>query len=68
MFSGCIVPFYSTETDLEVATNRLLHQQVKNQDSFSAMSHMEVFSTAISSGVNISKVPGCHLSQQMSSQ
>ena len=29
---------------------------------------MEVFSTAISSGVNISKVPGCHLSQQMSSQ
>ena len=31
-------------------------------------SHMEVRPTAISGGVDISEVPGCHLLRQMSSQ
>ena len=40
-------------SNLEVATKRLLHQCIP---------------TAVSGGVDISEVPGCHLLQQMSSQ
>ena len=52
---------------MEVATERLLNQQVKY--CFSAMfMHGTASLQLISGGVNISEVPGCHLLQQMSFQ
>ena len=53
MLSGCTVPPDSKETKL-----RSSDQEV------SAMSRM----SDITGGVEISKVPGCHLLRQMSSQ
>ena len=51
---------------MEVATERLLNQQVKY--CFSAMfMHGTASLQLISGGVNISEVPGCHLLRQMSS-
>ena len=41
-----LILFWSSQTwpvNLEVATKRVLHQQAKYLDSFSAMSHMEVY-------------------------
>ena len=54
--------------NLEVAIKRLLHQQVKIQDSFSAIFVLRSASYSYSGGVDISEVPGCHLLWQMSSQ
>ena len=57
---------------LEVATKRLLHQQVKNTGVVlvlcSDVCAWKCVPTAISGGVDISEVPGCHLLRQMSSQ
>ena len=55
--------------NLEVATKRLLHQQVKVPGWF--LCHVCTWNcihTAISGGVDISEVLGCHLLWQMSSQ
>ena len=54
---------------LEVVTKRLLHQHVKIPRSFWChVCAWKSIPTAISSGVNISEVPGHHLLWQMSSQ
>ena len=70
MFSGFIVLPDSKETELEGATKRFLHQQVKYWGKFSSMLCMEVchYVTAISGGVDIPEVSGCHLLRQMCSQ
>ena len=48
--------------NLKVATNRLLHQQLKISGKFSCHVHAwKCVPTAISSGVDISEIPGCHL-------
>ena len=55
--------------NLEVATKRLLHQQVKIPGLFGC--HVCAWKSvpiAISGGVDIFEVPGCHLLGQMSSQ
>ena len=69
MFSGCVVPPENKETDLEVATKRFLHQQVKNTGIVLVPCRTwNCVPTAIPGGVDISKVPGCHLLRQVSSQ
>ena len=58
-----------TRPNLEVASKRLLHQQVKCQGSFSAIIVHGGMSLQLFLVVWIfSKIPGCHLLQQMSSQ
>ena len=54
--------------NLEVATKRLLHQQVKITVNLVPCHEWKCIVTTISSGVDISEVPRCHLLQQMSSQ
>ena len=69
MFSGCNVLPDNKETNLEVVTKRLLHQQVKILQEFQC--HVRVWKcipTATVGGVDVSEVPGCHLLRQMSSQ
>ena len=54
---------------MEVVTKRLLHQQVKMLGYFWCHVHAwKCIPTAISSGVDISEAPGCHLLWLMSSQ
>ena len=54
---------------MEVATKRLLHQQVKIPGWFWCHVHAwKCIPTTISGGVDIFEVPGCHLLQQVSSQ
>ena len=54
---------------MEVATKRLLHQQVKITGIVLVPCHTwKCACTAISSGVDNSEVPGCQLLRQMSSQ
>ena len=54
--------------NLEEATKRLLHQQVKTGIVLVLCHAWKCVPTVISSGVNISEVPGCYLLRQMSSQ
>ena len=69
MFSGCIVLPDSKETKLRSSKQEASASAGKNTGVvFVPSSHMEVIPTAISGGVGISEVPGCHLLQQMSSQ
>ena len=53
---------------LIIVRTQIIHQQIKYQESFSAMSHMEAVPTAISRGVDISEIPGYQLLRQTSSQ
>ena len=55
--------------NLEVATKRLLHQQLKITGQFYChVCNCKCIPTAISGCVDISEVPGCYLIRQMSSQ
>ena len=55
--------------NLEVATKRLLYHQVKIPGQFQYhVREWKCIPTAISSSVDISEVPGCHLLRPMSSQ
>ena len=61
MFSGCTVPLDSKETELRSSDQEASPSASKNTGVVLVpCSRMEVF-TAISSGVDISEVPGCHL-------
>ena len=63
MFFGCTVPPDTVirRSNLEVGTKMLLHQQVKILGSFVPCRAWKCVPTAISGGVDISMVPGCHL-------
>ena len=69
MFLACIIPPDSKETELGSGDEEASPSEGKN----TAVVSCYVFSwkcvpTAISGGVDISEVPGCHLLWQMSSQ
>ena len=67
MFSGCTVPLDSKETELGSSNQEFSPSAGKNTGVVFVPSwRMEV--EAISGGVDISEVTGCHLVQQMSSQ
>ena len=69
MFSGSLCHLTVKRPNLEVATRRLLHQQVKILGQFQChVGAWKWVTTAIYVGVDISKVPCCHLLQQMSCQ
>ena len=70
MFSGCTVPPDSKETELGSSDQEASPSAGKNtRVVLVPCSRMEVRSpTAISGGVDISEVPGCHLLLQMSCQ
>ena len=68
MFSGCTVLPHSKETELASSDQKASPLAGKNTGVVLVpCSHMEVLPTAISSGVDISEVPGCHLLRQISS-
>ena len=66
MFSGCSVPADSKEAKLGGSDQEASPSACKN-----TICHAHAWKcipTAISGGVDISEVPGCHLLWQMSSQ
>ena len=68
MFSGCTVPFDSKETELESSDQEASPTVGKNTGEVLVLARAwKCVPTAISGGAVISKVPGCHLLQQMSS-
>ena len=69
VFSGCTVPLDSKETELESSDQKASSTAGKRTEVVLVSCHAwKCVPTAISSGVDSSKVPGCHLLQQMSSQ
>ena len=69
MFSGCTVPPDSKETELGSSNQKASPSAGKNTGVVLVpCPRMEVCPTAISSGVDIAEVPGCHLLRYMSSQ
>ena len=64
MFSGCTVLPDSKETELESSNQ----EASPSAGSFSVIGTWKCIPTAVSGGVDISEIPGCHLLQQMSSQ
>ena len=62
VFSGCTVLPDSNETELRSSDQEATHLQVK------ILCAWKCVPTVISSGVDISEVPGGHLLQKMSSQ
>ena len=69
MFSGCTVPPDSKETELGSSDQEAYPSAGKNTGIVLVPCHAwKCVPTAISSGVDISEVPGCHLLRQMSSQ
>ena len=69
MFSGCTVPPDSKETELGSSDLEASPSAGKNTGIVLVSCRTwKCVPTAISSGVHISEVPGCHLLQQMSSQ
>ena len=69
MFSGCTVPPDSKETELGSSDQEASPSAGKNTGIVLVPCHAwKCAPTAISVGVDISEVPGCHLLQQMSSQ
>ena len=69
MFSGCTVPPDSKETKLGSSDQEASPSAGKNAGIVLVPCRAwKCVPTAISGGVNISEVPGCHLLQQMSSQ
>ena len=69
MFSGCAVSPDSKETKLEGSDQEASPSASKNTGIVLVPSRAwKCVPTAISSGVDISEVPGCHLLRQMRSQ
>ena len=70
MFSGCIVLPDSNETKLGSSGEEASLSAGKKNTGIVLVPcrAWKCVPTAISSGVDISKVPGCHLLRQMSSQ
>ena len=69
MFSGCTVLPDSKETELGSSDQEASPSAGKNtMVVLVPCCAWKCVPTAISSGVDISEVPGCHLLQQMSSQ
>ena len=69
MFSACTVPPDSKETELGSSYQEASPSAGKNTGIVLVLCHAwKCVPTAISGGADISKVPGCHLLQQMSSQ
>ena len=69
MFSGCTVPPDSKETKLGSNYQEAFLSAGKNNGVVLVpCCAWKCVSSAISSGVNISVVPGCHLLRQTSSQ
>ena len=69
VFSGCTVPPDSKETKLGSSDQEASPSAGKNTGVVLVpCSRMKCIPTSISSGVDISEVPGCHLLRQMSSQ
>ena len=69
MFSGCTVLPDSKETELGSSDQEASPSAGKNTRIVLVPCHTwKCVPTAISGGVDISKVPGCHSLQQMSSQ
>ena len=66
MFPGCIVPPDSKETELGSSNQEPSSSAGKNTGV--VLVPYSYVPTAISRGVDISKVPKCHLLRQMSSQ
>ena len=68
MFSGCNVPPDSKETELESSDQEASPSAGKNTGIVLLPCRAwECVPTAISGGVDISEVPGCHLLRQVSS-
>ena len=69
MFSGCTVSPNSKETKLGNSNQEVSPSAGKNSHVVLVPCQAwKCVPTAISVGVNISEVPGCHLLRQMSSQ
>ena len=69
VFSGCTVPPDSKETELGSSNQEASSSAgKKTRIVLVPCCAWTCVPTAISSGVDISEVPGCHLLQQMSSQ
>ena len=69
MFSGCTMLPDTKETELGTSNQEASRSPSKNTGTVSVSCHAwKCVPTAISGGVDISEVPGCHLLQQMSSQ
>ena len=69
MFSGCAVLPYSKNIKLGSSDQDASPSATKNKGIvLLPCCTWKCVPTAISAGVNISEVPGCHLLQQMSSQ
>ena len=69
MFSGCTVSPDSKETELGSSDQEVSPSAGRNTSIVLVPCHAwKCVPTAISSGVGISKVPGCHLLRNMSSQ
>ena len=69
MFSGCAVPPDSKENKFGSSNQEASPSAGKNTGLVLVSCHTwKCVPTTISSGVDISEVPGCHLLQQMSSQ
>ena len=66
MFSGCTVPSDSKETELGSSDQEASPSAGKNTGVVLVPCLHDP--TAISGGVNISEVPGCHFLRQMNSQ
>ena len=67
MFFGCIVLLDSKETKLGTRNQRASPSAGKNSGTKPCCS-WKPGPTAISGGVGVSEIPGCHLLQEMSSQ
>ena len=69
MFSGCTVLPDSRETKIEI-NNKETSPPVRKNTGIVLVPYRawKCVSTAISGGVDICEVPGCHLLRQMSSQ
>ena len=69
MFSGCTVPPDSKATELGSSNQEASPSTGKNTGIVLVPCHAwKCVPTAISGGVDISEVPGCHLLRQISSQ
>ena len=69
VFSGCTVLLDSKETEIESKDLEASRSAGKNTERvLMPCQKWKSVPTAISNGVDISKVPRCHLLQQMSSQ
>ena len=69
MFSGCTVPAVSKETKLGSSDQEASSSAHNSTRVVLVPCHAwKYVPTAISGGLGISKVPGCHLLRQISSQ